>query len=127
MEADNPFGRGPTSIAIREQRPFCCQDFINDPIVSPWKQINVRAGWASSVSLPLRRNDAVIGAFVLYADSANAFDNAIRELLVEMAADISFALENISRELERKRAEAEIERLAFYRSAHPFAKSTPAL
>ncbi|MCQ8116434.1 EAL domain-containing protein [Methylomonas rosea] len=114
MSADSAFGHSPTSIAIREQRPYWCQDFINDPLTVPWRKQGLRAGWAASASLPLRRNDSVVGAFVLYADEVNAFDDAARDLLVEMSMDINLALENFSRALAQKQAEAEIERLAFY-------------
>jgi diguanylate cyclase (GGDEF)-like protein/PAS domain S-box-containing protein len=114
MDAESAFSRSPTSIAIREQRPYWCQDFINDPITVPWRKQGLRAGWAASASLPLCRNDRVVGAFALYADEVNAFDDAARDLLVEMSMDINFALENFSRALAQKQAEAEIERLAFY-------------
>ncbi|MCQ8127146.1 EAL domain-containing protein [Methylomonas rivi] len=114
VDADSPYGHGPTGTAIREQRPYWCQDFINDPVTAPWKALGVKAGWAASASLPLYRNDTAIGAFILYADQANAFDEAARDLLLEMSMDINFALENFSRVMAQKRAEAEIERLAFY-------------
>ncbi|NOV30266.1 EAL domain-containing protein [Methylomonas sp. ZR1] len=114
MDAASAFGRGPASVAIREQRPCWCQDFINDPMTVPWREQGLRAGWAASAALPLLKNDQAVGAFVLYADEANAFDDAARDLLVEMSMDINFALENFSRALAQKQAEAEIERLAFY-------------
>jgi diguanylate cyclase (GGDEF)-like protein/PAS domain S-box-containing protein len=114
MDTCSEFGHSPTSVAIREQRPYWCQDFVNDPLTVPWRKQGVRAGWAASASLPLRRNGNVTGAFVLYANEVNAFDDAARNLLVEMSMDINFALENFSRALAQKQAEAEIERLAFY-------------
>lgn len=114
VDKDSPYGHGPTGTAIREQRPYWCQDFINDPATAPWKVLGERAGWAASASLPLRQNGVVTGAFILYADQVNAFDEAARDLLVEMSMDINFALENFSRVAAQKRAEAEIERLAFY-------------
>lgn len=114
VDASSPFGQGPTGTAIRENRPFWCQDFINDPITAPWKELGLRAGWAASASLPLQQDGEVIGAFILYADQPNAFDAATRDLLVEMSMDINFALENFSRAIAQKRAEEEIERLAFY-------------
>lgn len=114
LDAESAFGHSPTSIAIREQRPYWCQDFSNDPVTAPWRKQGLRAGWAASASLPLRRNNIVTGAFVLYADEINAFDDAARDLLSEMSMDINFALENFSRAQAQKQAEAEIERLAFY-------------
>ncbi|MCQ8105711.1 EAL domain-containing protein [Methylomonas sp. SURF-2] len=114
VDIDSPFGHGPTAKAIREQRPYWCQDFLNDPITAPWKELALRAGWAASASLPLKQDGEVIGAFILYADRINAFDAAAQDLLVEMSMDINFALENFSLAMAQKRAEQEIERLAFY-------------
>jgi len=114
LDADSPFGNGPTSIAIRNGQPFWCQDFMNDPITAPWHEQIAHAGWAASASLPLRQNGAVIGAFILYANASNAFDDAARDLLGEMSRDISFALDNFTREAARKQAEDKVERLAFY-------------
>jgi len=112
--ADSRLGHGPTGIAIRTGLPFWCQDFLHDPIAAPWQELGARAGWAASASLPLRENGNVVGAFVLYAAEINAFDDEARDLLLEMSMDISFALDNFSRETARKLAEDEIERLAFY-------------
>ena len=108
VDADSPFGRGPTGTAIRENQPFWCQDFLNDPVTIPWHERAARAGFAASASLPLHREGIVVGAFTLYSGEANAFDEAARDLLVEMAADISFALDNFARESQRKLAEEEI-------------------
>jgi diguanylate cyclase (GGDEF)-like protein/PAS domain S-box-containing protein len=104
-DADDPAGRGPIGIAIRENRPFWCQDFQNDPALTPWHERGVRFGWAAAASLPLLRNGVVIGTFTLYADKINAFDEAARNLLLEMAIDISFALDNFARESERRQAQ----------------------
>jgi len=102
--ADTLSGRGPTGTAIRENRPVWCQDFQHDPITAPWHARGAKVGWGASASLPLHRNGVVAGAFTLYAGEANAFDEAARNLLVEMALDISFALDNFVREAERLRA-----------------------
>ena len=56
VDADSPFGRGPTGTAIRENHPYWCQDFLNDPVTVPWRERGARAGWAASAALPLHRN-----------------------------------------------------------------------
>ncbi|MBL0124406.1 MAG: PAS domain S-box protein [Betaproteobacteria bacterium] len=104
--ADEPHGLGPTGTAIREDRPVWCQDFLNDASTAPWHARGARAGWASSAALPLHRNGTVIGAFNLYSAEANAFDEEIRKLLLEMATNISFALDSFARDSARKAAEA---------------------
>ncbi len=102
--ADDPAGRGPTGTSIRENRPVWCQDFQHDPSTAPWHERGARVGWGASASLPLHRNGVAVGAFTLYAGEANAFDEAARNLLLEMAMDISFALDNYLREAESRRA-----------------------
>jgi len=108
VDAANPSGRGPTGIAARENRPVWCQDFLSDPMTAPWSEQGTRHGWRASAALPLRQNDAAVGVFNLYAGEPGAFDEAARELLEEMAADISFALDYFERESRRRRAEREL-------------------
>jgi PAS domain S-box-containing protein len=112
VDAAAPTGRGPTSIAVRENRPFWCQDFENDPRTTMWHERAVRAGWAASASLPLCRNGVPIGAFSLYAADANAFDEGVRELLVSLAMNISFSIDNFAHEAERKANEKRLRELS---------------
>ena len=108
-DAALPSGQGPTGMAIRENQPFWCQDFLHDPATKAWHERAARFGWGSSASLPLHRNGVPVGAFTLYSSELNAFDEASRNLLVEMAMDISFALDNFEREAVRKRLELQSE------------------
>lgn len=108
-DAALPSGQGPTGMAIRENQPFWCQDFLHDPATKAWHERAMQFGWASSASLPLHRNGVPVGAFTLYSSDVNAFDEASRNLLVEMAMDISFALDNFEREAVRKRLELQSE------------------
>ncbi|GAB1233491.1 hypothetical protein UT4_19590 [Ferrigenium sp. UT4] len=96
-----PGGRGPTGTSLREDRPFWCQDFQHDPVTAAWHERGARYGWAASASLPLHRKGEVAGALTLYADQCNAFDEAARNLLLEMAMDISYALDRFADEAER--------------------------
>lgn len=107
VNPDDRFGRGPTGTSIRNGQPFWCQDFLDDPATAPWHQRGLQLGWRSSAALPLFRSGVPVGALSLYAATVNAFDDDARKLLVEMAADISFALDNFARERARQRAEAE--------------------
>lgn len=108
LDAGNPRGRGPTTNSIRESRPVWCQDFLQDPRTAPWHERGARAGWKASASLPLHRGGVTVGALTLYAGETNFFDDAIRKLLIDMAADISFAMDSYASIAERKRAEAKM-------------------
>ena len=56
----------------------------------------------------------MIGAFVLYSATADAFDEDARNLLLEMSRDISFGLDNLDREVQRRQTAVEIEHLAYF-------------
>ncbi|MBS1228414.1 MAG: luxQ [Proteobacteria bacterium] len=111
-DAESALGRGATGTAMRELRPVWVQDFLNDPITAPWHEQCARAGWRSSAALPLTRNGVAIGTLVLYSSQLYAFDAEIRELLMQMATDVSFALDNFSREAERQASEKELRKLS---------------
>ncbi|CAK0761850.1 two-component system, sensor histidine kinase and response regulator [Gammaproteobacteria bacterium] len=108
LDPNDPRGQGPTATAIRENQPFWCQDFFNDPRTAPWRERGIRFGWAASASVPLHRHGVVVGALNLYSSEVNAFDQDIRKLLLEMTGNISFALEGFAREAARRRAEDEL-------------------
>ena len=110
-------GRGATGTCIRERRHVWIEDFQNDPMTAPWHDLGRGAGWAASCALPLEVDGAVVGAFMLYSGEQGAFDDVQRELLTEMAADISFALVNFAREEARQLAESKLSRLTQIYSA----------
>ncbi|MGR9051606.1 MAG: EAL domain-containing protein [Gammaproteobacteria bacterium] len=103
VAGDGPSGRGPTGIAVRENRPCWCQNFTADPTTEPWRQQGLRFGWGASAALPLHRGGNVVGTLNLYAGESNAFDEAARNLLTEMATNIDYALNAFEHEAERKR------------------------
>jgi len=103
-----PSGRGTVGTAIREHRPVWCQDYLNDATTAPWHEVAAEAGWRSVATLPLYRNAVAVGVFVLFSGEINAFDQAARDLLTEMAADIGYALDNFVREAERRKAQQDL-------------------
>ena len=102
---ESPFGCGPGGISVRERRPVWIQDFLAEASMAPWYEHAVRSGWRSVAGLPLTRNENVVGVFLLYSVEVNAFDEAVRNLLVEMAADISFGLTTFAQEAARREME----------------------
>lgn len=108
LEADKPAGLGPTGTACREGQPVWCQDFQHDPMTKPWHERGSRYDWRASASLPLFQDGVIAGVFTLYAGEINAFDEAARNLLIEMAMDLSYALDRFSSEARREQAEAQL-------------------
>lgn len=109
-DINHPYGKGPTGICVREERPVWVQDFLHDALTAPWHERGAHSGWHASAALPLKCNGRTIGAFTLYAGEANAFDEEVRGLLIEMVNDISFALDGFEREKARQNAEQSLER-----------------
>lgn len=105
MDVHDPLGRGPAGTATRDNQPVWCQDYLHDPRTAPWLERAERFGWAAAAALPLRRHGRPIGALTLYSSTAGAFDEDIRALLMEMATDISFALDNFARQAAHRQAE----------------------
>ncbi|MDT4291049.1 EAL domain-containing protein [Methylomonas sp. MO1] len=105
IDENLPTGRGPTGIAVREDRPYWCQDFQHDPATIAWHARGAKFDWQASAALPLHRNGKPAGAFMLYGDEINVFDDAARSLLLEMAMDIDHAIGGFERETERQQAQ----------------------
>lgn len=97
LDAEDPFGCGSAGVAIRDNKPSWRQDCHS---VS-----NSAGASGSAASLPLHRCGVVVGTFNLYADEVQAFDEAARNLLLEMAMDISYALDNFDRDAMRAQLE----------------------
>jgi len=98
---EEPAGRGPTGISVREGTEYICNDFLGSPITGPWHERGRAHGIRASASIALKQEGVVIGALTLYADKKDFFDQQQIELLRQMGADVSFALDNILRETRR--------------------------
>ncbi|MDD2358029.1 MAG: EAL domain-containing protein [Thiovulaceae bacterium] len=99
---DDLFGQGPTSAAVREERSVWCQDFMHDSSTAPWQEKVKAMGVQASASIPFYQNGKVIGAFILYSTTLNAFDTLSQKLIQEMTTELSFAMDNFDRESKRK-------------------------
>jgi hypothetical protein len=87
-------GRGPTGVALREGQAFINNDTECNPVMKPWRDEQLKRGFRSSASFPLRTEGAVVGAITLYAGAAGYFDDEEVRLLTTLADDFSFALES---------------------------------
>jgi diguanylate cyclase (GGDEF)-like protein/PAS domain S-box-containing protein len=112
LDANKPAGLGPAATSIRDNQPCWCQDFQHDPATALWHERGAKFGWGASASLPLHRKGVAIGTFGLYTGEANAFDEAAQNLLIEMAMDISFALDRFASEGERKQEQTQLRKLS---------------
>lgn len=84
--------KGPPIVAIETGTVQVNQDFASNPATLPLREEALRRGYRSSIALPLRRRDAVVGALSIYAAQPQAFDAEEVQLLTALADDISYAL-----------------------------------
>ncbi len=102
---DRPEGRGPMGTAIREGKNYVCNDFAQDPITVPWREPANRAGFRAAAAFPIRQRGAVCGAVIVYSGETGFFRDMEVALLEEAATDVSFALDFLAQEDERRQAE----------------------
>jgi diguanylate cyclase (GGDEF)-like protein/PAS domain S-box-containing protein len=98
IETETPLMSGPVGTAINENRPVFIQDFQQNELTTPWHGRSEGLGWSSLATLPLHRAGVPIGALVLYAGEIGAFDEEEERQLVELAANLSFAIDHIEKE-----------------------------
>ncbi|MDF9407164.1 MAG: Oxygen sensor histidine kinase NreB [Pelotomaculum sp. PtaB.Bin013] len=105
--ADNrPRGRGPTGSAIREGVPVIINNTLQDRHSFPWREALDEAGIRAAASFPFKVKGVVHGALSLYVNKMDYFKDKEITLLEEVSRDISFCLERMEEEKQRRLAQA---------------------
>jgi len=102
---EEPEGGGPTGMALREAGLCICNDFQNDPRTAPWHDQGRAFGIQAAASVAVKEQGRVVGVLTLYAGDKDFFDEQLAELVAQMGADVSFALDTLARESRRQKAE----------------------
>ena len=103
---DNPFGRGPTGMAIRERRVVTFQNIDSDPEYQPWRDAAKQHGYAASIALPLLTSEGeCLGALCIYAVESYAFDESEVDLLSGLASDLVYGIRNLRNNAARDQSE----------------------
>ena len=100
-----PAGCRFTADAVRLGQHAICNNIASDPETTAWRDEALRRQYRSMAALPLMRDGRPIGVFNLYAGEPDVFDEQEVRLLDDVATDISFALEVLRRDVERRQAE----------------------
>ena len=91
--------------AIKENCSVIVNDFFNSPITIHSQKQATNFGWNSAAAFPVKRNGKPFAVLAVYHEEINAFDNEIITLLERMSEDITFALDNFDREIQRSDGE----------------------
>ena len=84
--------------ALTEVKPVVCNDIASDERMAAWRSEALSRGYRSVTVFPLVVEGRPVGVFALYASEPGVFDSEEMKLLVEMAGDISFAMDNLKKE-----------------------------
>ena len=90
--ADVPEGRGPSGTALREGRPHVMRDSWIDPMHALWRERAKRFGIRSSLTVPCRADDRVVGILIIYASEPDAFGAEELGLFQQLSEEIGFAI-----------------------------------
>lgn len=106
--SDEKLSQCPTGRAIKSGVHYLANDIANNPEMIPCRENALRLGYKSSAAFPIKVFGKTVGAFILYAGEEFFFDKAEVNLLDELAMDISFVLEFLQTEFNRKLFEEEL-------------------
>ncbi|MGY3076625.1 diguanylate cyclase (GGDEF)-like protein [Bradyrhizobium sp. LM6.10] len=112
IDPENPCGKGISGEVFRTQKPIVEDDLARRTRGTPWERANVNTGVAACVVAPLIRHGESVGVLLFFISRSWAKDEEIVALLLRMAENVSFALENFGREAEKAKIAREEERLA---------------
>ncbi len=101
--------RAPVEIALGEDRAYFCNDVLSELALAPIREALREEGFLAAASLPLRHGGRVVGALTLFAGEKDYFDETLTNLVAEMAADLSFALENFTKQAHLRKLSLAVE------------------
>lgn len=108
---DNQWGQGPTGKAIREHK-ICTANIEIDKDYKPWRKQAKHSGFAASLALPLLNGDQCYGALNIYAAEANAFDEAEKSFLFQLAKNVAHGMTTLRAEDEHEKTQDEMRKLS---------------
>ncbi len=111
IDPDNEYGKGVTGEAFRTQQPCINHDLAKSLQGGPWQQVQRNTGVEACVAVPLTRVGESVGVLLFFVSKSWAADEEIIALLARIAENVSFALDNFERQVEKAVTDAQKERL----------------
>ncbi|MDO8312992.1 MAG: ATP-binding protein, partial [Sideroxyarcus sp.] len=102
---------GPTATALRNGTHGVCQDIQNDPKMLPWRDEALQRGYRASGVFSIFEAGVVVGTISVYAEDINFFTPDIINSMLELAVDVSFALDVFAEKRRREQAEGDLKQL----------------
>lgn len=97
--------KGPQNYVLQNNTYYICNDISNDHDLAIIKPFAEQHELKSCLILPIRKAGAVVGTFNLYSTKPNFSGKTEIELMMEMAGDISYALDMLEESKKHERTE----------------------
>lgn len=95
---------GPTELVLMGNTHHVINDLSKDTEIS-WSKFAFSKGLNSAITLAIKKNKKTVACFYIYSTELNFFDQDEIDMLLEVAHDISFCLDNIEKAEHHKAAE----------------------
>jgi len=102
-------GRGPTGTAIRTGMPVVNENTAENKSIRFLRDEMLKRNFNSSIALPLKYEDKVLGVLTIYAREPQAFDTSEIDRLMGLADDLAYGVCALRTRAERIQAGKEIE------------------
>ena len=102
---DVPNGRGISGKAYRSKKYYYCNDMETDEGMMPWRLAALKCGFHSAISLPIILNNEVIYLLNIYSSQKKYFNDEEIKTLIQVTDNISYAINALRNETNRKLAE----------------------
>ena len=102
---DSPRGSGPVGRALRTAQLAVCHDTETDACFIPWREAARNQGYRAMAAFPLKIQNRVSASINIYAGDPGLFGEEMIDLLQELAADLSFAIQALDEKKARQKAE----------------------
>jgi two-component system, cell cycle sensor histidine kinase and response regulator CckA len=112
-----PEGQSNPGKAIRENKSFICNKCTGTDCLYPSSQAPDHFGLQSCASFPIRFQDRVCGVLNVGVTEPGFFQTRETQLFEEVTADISFALDKIENDSQRKQFYEQLKRQSLFQQA----------
>jgi putative nucleotidyltransferase with HDIG domain len=113
---NSQYGKGPTGIAIKTQKPVIIGDIRTNRRYMPWRKEALKRGYLSIISLPIIHESTVIGVLDVYSDKKDAFNKEDVEFLRELTGDIAIGIKSIRLEEALKNSNEQLKKMYSFQS-----------
>jgi PAS domain S-box-containing protein len=98
---DSEYGMGPTGMTVKSGKTHVVRNVSSDENFHLWRQRATDHGFGSSIAIPIKLQDKVIGTINIYSTSTDAFDSSEVKLLEELANDVAFGIQALRAQVQR--------------------------